>query len=149
VVASKRRLDQTIAPCIQKVAEKARRVSLDWAELIARIYEVDPLICSTCGNKIKILGFVTHAAEIHRILRGIGWPIRSHEFDPPYDLPDWNVCQLIPGTVDGFPVMEVQDHCDIGPDPPLQESYSDPPHWENNRDPPHGDDNRDPSHWSD
>jgi hypothetical protein len=44
------------------------RVSLDWAALIARIYEANPLICSSCGGKIKIIGFVDHATEIHLIL---------------------------------------------------------------------------------
>ena len=76
----------------------------------------------TCGKKIKILGFVTHAAEIQRILRGIGWSNKSHEFDPPHDLCNWDICQLTAETVDGFPDMEVQVHCDIGPDPPSPES---------------------------
>ena len=119
--------------------------------LIKRIYEVNPLICAGCGQTIKITGFVTHQAEINRILRGIGWTIKSHEFDPPYEINEISnrdICQLIQGTEDGFAPMEVQTHCDIGPDPPFQESYN-PPHWENNRDTPHYDDHIDPSHWED
>jgi hypothetical protein len=122
---------------------------LTLAALIARIYEVNPLICSICGKGIKISGFVTHKAEIYRILKGIGWPIKSHDFDPPYDLPNADMCQLTRDTVDGFPSMEVQHHCDIEPDPPARENCSDPPHWEYNSDPPHEEDSGDPPHWND
>jgi hypothetical protein len=51
--------------------------------------------CTDCGKKIKIIAFVTHTAQIQRILSGIGWPCVAIEFDPPYEL--WN-CQLVPGT---------------------------------------------------
>lgn len=45
---------------------------------------------------------VMHAAEIWRILRGIGWPITLPEFERPYDLLQYESCQLMPGTKDGF-----------------------------------------------
>ena len=80
---------------------------------------------------------MTHKTEIQRILRRIGWPVKSHDLDPPDDIPNCDVCQLIPETLDGFPVMEAQVHYNVGPDPPSQESYSDPPHSEDNIDPPH------------
>lgn len=92
VVSAKRRLDGEISPTIQQAAEKTKRISLDWAALIARIYEVNPMICSRCGNKIKILSFVTNKAEIYRIIKGIGWPIIFHEFDAPYDLLASDIC---------------------------------------------------------
>jgi hypothetical protein len=148
VVYAQQRIGPTIAVHIQKVVTKTRRVSLDWAQLIKRIYEINPLICTGCGRTIKIRGFVTHQAEINRILRNIGWPIKFHEFDSPYDIPNGDVCQLIRGTEDGFPSIEGETQCDIGPDPPLQESYSDPPYWENNCDPPHWEETIDPPHWS-
>ena len=69
VAYAKRRLDGTISSSIKIIVEKAKRASLDWAQLIARIYEADPLICSKCGGRVKIVGFVTHAAEIYHILR--------------------------------------------------------------------------------
>ena len=61
-------------------------------------------------------------------------------------------------AINGFQIIEVQAHCDVGPDPPSQESYSDPPHWGDNRDSsclednndcPHCEENIDPPHWSD
>jgi hypothetical protein len=138
VAYANRRLDQVVPVDIQNVAAKTKRVSFDWAALIARIYEVDPLTCTKCGQKIRILGFVTHTAEIHRILSGLGWPLKAHDFDPPHDFCERDICQLILGTVDGFPEMEVQVHCEIGPDPPFEDNCSDPPHWDDSSDPPHG-----------
>jgi len=39
-----------------------------WAELIHRVYEVDPLICPRCGSEMRVSGFVTQPALIDRIL---------------------------------------------------------------------------------
>ncbi len=119
---------------------RVKRVSFNWAKLIARIYETNPLICE-CGREIKITTFVMHSAEIRRILSRIGWPTEIPEFDPPYDLADLNVCQLIPWTEDGFSPDETAFQGEGGPDPPFLESHCDPPHWEEA--------NSDPSHWND
>ena len=54
---------QIVPPSIKEAAEKIEKVSLSWAKLIARIYETNPLLCN-CGKEIKIIAFVTHAAEI-------------------------------------------------------------------------------------
>lgn len=140
VAASAQKLpDHIIPPIVQEAANKVEKVSLNWAKLIARIYEINPLIC-TCGKEIKIIAFVTHSAEIRRILSGIGWPTEPPEFDPSYDLAHWDICQLMPGTKDGFPDVGKQIHYEAGPDPPIREDYCDPPHWQDNSDPPHWDD---------
>ena len=39
-----------------------------WAELLRRIYEVDPLTCPACGGAMRILAFLTERAVIDRIL---------------------------------------------------------------------------------
>ena len=39
-----------------------------WAELLRRIFEVDPLICPSCGGRMRI-GFVVVPPDIDRILR--------------------------------------------------------------------------------
>lgn len=130
LVACAQKRVETAHQEVQEAVEKVEKVSRSWAKLIARIYEMDPLTCTGCGKKIKITAFVTNAAQIHRILRGIGWPVVVPEFDPPYDLVEWDVCDLVPDTHDGFPEPEQQVHCDIGPDPPHCEDISDSPHWE-------------------
>ena len=78
-------------PSVKETAEKTEKVSLNWAKLIARIYETNPLLC-TCGKEIKIIAFITHAAEIRRILTSIGWPTEPTEFDEPWGLERNNLC---------------------------------------------------------
>jgi len=39
-----------------------------WAELIRRVYEVDPLVCPRCGREMRVMGFITQPALIDRIL---------------------------------------------------------------------------------
>jgi hypothetical protein len=38
-----------------------------WAVLIARIYEVCPLLCPLCGGQMRIIAFITHSADIRQI----------------------------------------------------------------------------------
>ncbi len=119
-----------------ETVDNVRKASRGWAALISRIYEVDPLTCSSCSKKIKIMTFVTHPEEIRRILRGIGWPITIPEFDPPPEEHCDDICQLLPNTSDGFAEPEVHVHYDTGPDPPSiaeidplhSDDYSDPQH---------------------
>jgi len=131
---AQKRLD-TVVKTRQETDEKVTKASKGWAQLIARIYEVDPLTCS-CGKKIKIITFVTHPEHIRRILRGIGWPITIPEFDPPPEEHCDDVCQLVPDASDGFPDIVEQVQYDSGPDPPSSE-YIDPPHSEYEYDSPH------------
>lgn len=122
------------------VIEKTKKVSQNWAQLISRIYEVDPLTCSSCGKKIKIIAFVTHATQIRRILSGIGWPTMIPEFDPYLEPePIYESCDLVPWTKDGFQDIYEQVHYNSGPDPPSIE-YIDPPHCECECDSPHWED---------
>ena len=39
-----------------------------WAELLRRLFEVDPLRCPRCGDAMRIVAFMTEPAVIHRIL---------------------------------------------------------------------------------
>ena len=39
-----------------------------WAELLRRIYEVDPLTCPQCAGPMRIVAFITARAVIDRIL---------------------------------------------------------------------------------
>ncbi len=61
-----------------------------WAILIARIYEVFPLECPTCGHPMRIIAFVTEAASIVKILRHIGEPSKSPEISPARGPPQWD-----------------------------------------------------------
>lgn len=59
----------------QEVTEKSRSPSTYlWAMLLARIYEVFPLLCLRCGETMRIIGFITDVGCIQRILEHIGEP---------------------------------------------------------------------------
>jgi hypothetical protein len=45
---------------------RARR--REWARLIRRIYEVDPLVCSKCGGEMRIVSVILEHKVINRIL---------------------------------------------------------------------------------
>jgi hypothetical protein len=53
-----------------------------WAVLIARIYEVLPLLCPICGGQMRLIAFITHSADIGQILDHIGV-----ESEPPHITP--------------------------------------------------------------
>ncbi len=54
----------------------------NWARLIQKIYEVDPLICPKCHGQMRIISFIEELDIIEKILRHLGlWDIRNH--DPP------------------------------------------------------------------
>ena len=43
-----------------------------WAVLIARIYEVFPLLCPMCGGQMRLIAFITEGAQTKWILEHIG-----------------------------------------------------------------------------
>ncbi|MEJ2024325.1 MAG: transposase [Deltaproteobacteria bacterium] len=47
----------------------ARAMRRAWAQLIKRIYEVDPLVCPSCGGEMKVIAFITRHAVVDKILR--------------------------------------------------------------------------------
>ncbi len=68
-VRSTYRNEDTAAPDEATDATPPRRaLSKRWAELIYRIYEVDPLTCRQCGAEMKILAFITNSFVIQKIL---------------------------------------------------------------------------------
>jgi len=51
-------------------AEEELRPSLakGWAEMIRKVYEVDPLTCPRCGGMMKIIAFLTEYAVVEKII---------------------------------------------------------------------------------
>jgi len=47
----------------------ARAMRRSWAQLIKRIYEVDPLVCPSCGSEMKVVAFITEHEVVDKILR--------------------------------------------------------------------------------
>jgi len=50
-------------------ARDARALRRSWAKLIKRIYEVDPLVCPSCGGEMKVIAFIIEHDVIDAILR--------------------------------------------------------------------------------
>ena len=50
-------------------ARDARALRRSWAQLIKRIYEVDPLVCPTCGSEMKVIAFIIEHDVVDAILR--------------------------------------------------------------------------------
>jgi hypothetical protein len=46
-----------------------RALRRQWAQLIRRIVEVDPLVCPRCGEAMRTLAFVTEPKVIERIFK--------------------------------------------------------------------------------
>jgi len=58
------------ASMVETTPEGADRAALRrrWADLIRRVYEVDPLVCPRCGGEMRVVGFITEPSLIKRIL---------------------------------------------------------------------------------
>jgi hypothetical protein len=54
----------TVDPEPETLREARRR----WAELLRRLFEVDPLACPRCGTEMRIVAFLTDPTTINRIL---------------------------------------------------------------------------------
>ena len=51
-----------------------------WARMIRKVYEVDPLVCPKCGEKMRVLAVITGRQEILRILEHL-----KRNKAPPFD----------------------------------------------------------------
>lgn len=60
-----------------------------WALLIARIYEVFPLICPKCGGTMKIIAFIDEGEAIREILTCLGEPVDPPRIAPARGPPLW------------------------------------------------------------
>jgi Putative transposase len=63
-----------------------------WAVLIARIYEVFPLLCPMCGGQMRIFGFITHSADRRQMLYHTGVPAEPPCISPARGPPLWENC---------------------------------------------------------
>ncbi len=52
---------------IEEVEPSARKRA--WARLIAKVYEIDPLICPECGSEMRVIAIIEDPDEIRHILR--------------------------------------------------------------------------------
>jgi len=55
-----------------------------WAEMIRKVYEVDPLICPQCGAQMKIIAFLTDYAVVDRIINHLKLTFVADRPPPPH-----------------------------------------------------------------
>jgi len=76
-------------PAVAAPAARLRPANVSlWAILLARIYEIAPLVCSRCGGPVRIVAFLVETASISQILRHIGEPTVPPALYPPRGPPD-------------------------------------------------------------
>jgi hypothetical protein len=63
-----------------------------WAVLIARIYEVFPLLCPICGGQMRLIAFITEGTQIRKILDHIGVDSEPPHVSPARGSPLWVDC---------------------------------------------------------
>lgn len=75
-------------PNVLRLAEEAPPplTSKGWAEMIRKVYEVDPMICPRCGGKMKVVAFLTEYAVIDRIIRHLELTFVAEKPPPAYAL---------------------------------------------------------------
>jgi hypothetical protein len=73
-------------------ARPKRPAHILWAVLIARIYEVFPLLCPICGGQMRIIAFITHSADIRQILEHIGVEAEPPRITPAGGPSLWHGC---------------------------------------------------------
>ena len=60
----------------------------EWARMIQKIYEVDPLRCPKCNGAMRILAFIEDQEVIRKILSHLGLWKRTPRAPPPPPAPD-------------------------------------------------------------
>jgi len=54
-----------------------------WAEMIRKVYEVDPLLCPHCGGQMRIIAFITDYAVVDRIIHHLKLTFVAERPPPP------------------------------------------------------------------
>ena len=55
-----------------------------WAEMIRKVYEVDPLVCPQCGGTMKVIAFLTDYAVVDRIIDHLKLSFVAERPPPPH-----------------------------------------------------------------
>jgi hypothetical protein len=78
-------LMQIVPP--QEDPPSARRCSSFWAMMIAKVYEVLPLLCKNCHAEMKLVSFITDDDVVDMLLTHLGEPTQRPTFAPARDPP--------------------------------------------------------------
>jgi hypothetical protein len=80
------------------------RRKANWARLIQKVYEVDPLKCTRCGATMRIIALIDDAGVIERILKHLSvWEPQPETRSPAGPDPPWPKGETIPLTYHPVP----------------------------------------------
>ena len=57
--------------------------SKGWAEMIKKVYEIDPLICPQCGGTMRIVSFIEDHKVIDKIIKHLNLTFKAARPLPP------------------------------------------------------------------
>jgi hypothetical protein len=67
------------------VEDKLRPLpSKGWAEMVRKVYEVDPMVCPQCGGSMKVIAFLTDYAVVDRIINHLKLTFVAERPPPPH-----------------------------------------------------------------
>ncbi len=98
-------------PCILEPELTGKAFRKNWARLIQKIYEVDPLICSNCQGKMRVIAFIHDEDVIRKILKHLGL---------------WDVKRKLPPRAHGPPFNDDSLEYDETPGPDVDAYNTDP-----------------------
>jgi hypothetical protein len=93
--------------------------------LIARIYEVLPLLCPICGGQMRLIAFITHSADIRQILDHIGVESEPPHITPARGPPLWDDC----GDAQMGEGVEVEVDWDLAAQPAAEYEFDQRVNW--------------------
>ena len=59
---------------------------LGWVGMIRKVYEVDPLLCSICGGKMRIISLIEEPKTIDRIIAHLKLTFEAERPPPPHNV---------------------------------------------------------------
>jgi hypothetical protein len=70
-------VDDDKIPCILEPELSTWAFRRNWARLIQKIYEVDPLLCPKCSGAMRVIAFIEAPGVIRKILKHLNlWDIK-------------------------------------------------------------------------
>jgi len=76
----------SFGPFALRIAEDELRPvpSKGWAEMIRKVYEVDPMLCPQCGGQMKVIAFLTDFSVVDRIIGHLKLTFVAERPPPPH-----------------------------------------------------------------
>lgn len=77
------KIQEEVNPFLIVEQEEPFVPSKGWAEMIRKVYEVDPLLCPSCGGKMLIIAFIEDHKIIDKIIVHLKLTFMAERPPPP------------------------------------------------------------------